>query len=301
MNTLTEFAYAKINLFLEVLDRRADGYHNIDTIMASLSLHDIVTLSCETADVSEPEITFSCTNADLVSEDNLCLKAARAFFSAAGINNIKAEINLEKYIPIAAGLAGGSADAAAVLRALNLLCGSDNKPLLSSSNLSSVAASIGADVPFCLFGGIAHAAGIGEKLEFIPCTDIKNRFIVSVPPSDKISTPKAYGMIDAARNNTPQNYNTSNSLISAINHNLTPKNENMLFNRFEEVIIPLCPLVDEIKNIMAENGAEYAMMSGSGPSVFGICDISSADKISKALSENDYPVFVCDFIPRYYF
>ena len=150
-------AEAKLNLTLEVGARRADGYHDVDTVMHSISLCDVVTLGV----LDSIEVT--CAGLDCDAQDNIAYKAARAFFARAGLSG-GVRIDIAKGIPVGAGLGGGSADAAAVLRGLNALYG---RPL-DASALLELAAGVGADVPFCLLGGAARCRGIGERVEPLP-------------------------------------------------------------------------------------------------------------------------------------
>lgn len=297
LNTVTEAAYAKINLFLEVLDKRHDGYHNIDTVMATITLADTVVVSEYNVGSG---ISLECDCKELESDNNLCIKAAKAFLETAHASEKCIKIKLTKNIPVAAGLAGGSADAAAVLRALNRIFTSRNEKL-STKMLYDIAGRIGADVPFCLSGGLAHAGGTGELLNVLPETASKPYFLISVPTGEKISTPKAYGLIDS--NRTVHNFKANSSselceLIKARNGIFDP---NVFYNRFEEIMIPLYPSIEEIKLIMLKNNASSAMMSGSGPSVFGIFK-SHAELLQaqKALAAAGHLSHDCLFMPKYF-
>ena len=178
-----EKAYAKINLSLDITGKRADGYHLLETVMQSVSLYD--TVRVERAE----EFSVSCSNPHVPLQGNIAEKAARAFLAAAGLSG-GASIHIEKRIPMEAGMAGGSTDAAAVLRALNSLCGER----FSRQELCSIGAGIGADVPFCVVVGTCLARGIGEQLtplpSMMPCR------ILVVKPSEGISTAAAYRMLD---------------------------------------------------------------------------------------------------------
>ena len=171
-------AEAKLNLTLEVGARRADGYHDVDTVMHSISLCDVVTLGV----LDSIEVT--CAGLDCDAQDNIAYKAARAFFARAGLSG-GARIDIAKGIPVGAGLGGGSADAAAVLRRLNALYG---RPL-DASALLELAAGVGADVPFCLLGGAARCRGIGERVEPLPSAG--GLYGGDVPPSGRVRRRKA--------------------------------------------------------------------------------------------------------------
>ncbi len=264
MNILQRDAYAKINLFLDIESKRADGYHNIISVMQSVSLCDTVTVEyCESEDKS---IEISCDDASIpLGEKNIAYKAANLF-----LNSGKVKIHIAKRIPAEAGLAGGSTDAAAVLTLLNELTG--NKK--TADELLSIGAKIGADVPFCIAGGTKLSLGIGEKLsDFKPLHEC---YIVIAKMGDGVSTPKAYSMLDCMFDNF-ENYRPRKDLLKLLEKE---NNVSGMFNIFESAVIPSRPAVQKIKDILCENGADISMMSGSGPSVFGI--FSSKEQASAA-------------------
>ncbi len=263
MKVLQRNAYAKINLFLDIESKRADGYHNIISVMQSVSLCDTVTVEyCESADKS---IKITCDDPTIpLGEKNIAYKAANLFLDSG-----KVKIHISKRIPAAAGLAGGSTDAAAVLTLLNELTG-NNK---STDELLSIGAKIGADVPFCIAGGTKLTLGIGEKLtDFKP---LPSCYIVISKMGDGVSTPEAYSMLDRLFDNF-ENYSPRKDLLDLLGEN----DARGMFNIFESAVIPCRPAVQTIKDTLTEYGAEFAMMSGSGPSVFGI--FSSKEKASAA-------------------
>ncbi len=257
MDTVKLNAYAKINLFLEVCEKRPDSYHNIDSIMQSVTLCDIVTVKKSTT------IILSNT-ANLPNDSsNLAYKAVMLFFQFTDIN-AGAEIHIEKHIPISAGLAGGSTDAAAVLKALNELYNTK----IDIDTLCVLGAKLGADVPFCIRGGTYLTKGIGDV--FTKCASLPACWIVISKKGEGISTPYAYGEIDKARENKSYSPKTSTDMIFALQKNDIIDVCKNTFNIFESVVCPIRPLVNEQKSILNKHSAIHSMMSGSGPSVFGI-------------------------------
>ena len=188
-------AYAKINIALDVREKRDDGYHDVRMIMNQIGLHDIVSLSLNDSD----EITVSSDSANIPCDNsNLAYKAARLFFEVAskeGIETGGVDIHIEKNIPVSAGLAGGSADAAAVLKGLNELY----NYALSRRELLAIGASIGSDIPYCIVGGCSYAYGRGEKLKHLE--SINKAYVLLVKPEFGVSTGAAYNAIDNGTDN----------------------------------------------------------------------------------------------------
>ena len=212
---------------------------------------------------------MTCSDPTLTcGEDNLCMKAARAFFRAYGTEG-GCSIRLEKKLPREAGLGGGSADAAAVLRALNRLCGEP----FSTEELCAIGAKIGADVPFCVKGqGAALAEGIGEILT--PCRGLSERFFVTVAcGGEGVSTPEAYGALDSMYGNfaKPRAVGAHFApLHAALATDDLRKIGTHMFNIFEQAVLPTHSVAPRLLTAMRESGSVAAMMSGSGPSVFGL-------------------------------
>lgn len=276
-----EKAYAKINLFLDVTARRSDGFHEIKSIMQTVSLCDdldITVMRSEKNEISlsvliDDELCSYGTDKDALSavEDNLVYKAARLYLERAGIF-AKVEMTLKKSIPIAAGLAGGSADAAAALRGLNKILGA-----FSEKELSGLSAELGSDIPFCLVGGTALCTGRGEKIVALPYTP--PMFMAVAIGSGRISAAKAYGALDTAFSNfdgTTQSIGQSKianveAALSgdAIEQALLDISE-YAYNIFEYSGVRELREVEKIKGELIGLGASVALMSGSGPSVFGI-------------------------------
>ena len=273
-------AYAKINLHLDVTGIRDDGYHNIQSIMHSVSLCDVVDIEL----TDDGKIIIECDVQGVpLDERNIAFKAAKSVFEKAGLNK-GAIIKIKKRIPMAAGLAGGSADGAAVLVGLNkLLC----EPI-SKESLYALGTSLGADIPFCMTCGCCYTSGIGEKLLEIESLSEKTLLVIACG-GDGVSTPMAYGLLDKKYNRfiayEPKIYEP---LVNSI-LNQSDDFSLHLFNIFEEPITNERPAVNEAKAVMLKNGAKAAMMSGSGPSVFGVFDdIDGANKAVEALKAQGY-------------
>jgi 4-diphosphocytidyl-2-C-methyl-D-erythritol kinase len=252
MRSVTEKAYGKINLYLDVLGKREDGYHNIESVMQTVSL-------CDTVTVTEAEnVSMTCSDPTLTcGEDNLCMKAARAFFKAYGAEG-GCSIHLEKNLPREAGLGGGSGDAAAVLRALNRLCGEP----FSAEMLCAIGAKIGADVPFCVKGqGAALAEGIGEVLS--PFPSLPACHLVITNGIGKVSTPRAYGLLDTL---SPTEQGDLSALKTAMEKGSVSDIGAALYNRFEDAL----PVSRTVVGLLLALGADGARMTGSGAAVFGI-------------------------------
>lgn len=273
-------AYAKINLYLDITGRRGDGYHLLETIMQTVSLCDDLTISLR----NNGEIVLYADNdfsGDIpCDERNIAYKAAKRFYENAPELFTGVEIHLTKNIPSQAGLGGGSADAAAVLRGLYELHG---KPF-DERLMYDIALSLGADVPFCLLGGAAICHGIGEEMEAIPSMD-EGLAILIAKGSCGISTAAAFREIDRvgfAENRADE--------ILELYHK--GDYSSLCFNRFEQVTA-----LDEIRSLkekMLEYGAEAACMSGSGSAVFGIFrSMENAERLSAELRKNGFFAEVC--------
>ena len=273
MKVITKKAYAKINLFLDVTSRFQNGYHEIHTVMQTVSLCDDITVSLEGDD-----IVLSCDNESIpLNRNNIAWKAAELFLSELQEDKrCGVKIDINKRIPVCAGLGGGSADGAAVLCALNELF--DNP--ISDEKLLCLGAKLGADVPFCMTCGTVYARGIGEVLTAIEPVD--NCYVVVAVGGEGVSTPFAYAELDREYDDfkNPQ----SNKKIEE--YLLSENKLCGLYNIFESVILPKRPVAESLKNILIENGASASLMSGSGPSVFGIFyDKKQAEKACECISK----------------
>lgn len=268
---------AKINLTLNITGKLQDGYHSVDMIMQSVSLADDVYV-----DIADGNgITLSVSNPDIPTDErNTAFKAAQIFLNESGITDKSVNIKIKKNIPSQAGIAGGSADAAAVFIALNQLT---DKPF-STDQLCEMGKKVGADVPFCIIGGTCKATGTGTELEKLG--DIPDCTILICKPDINISTPVAYKLCDEF--GYDEERLNSKNIIGGINTgNLYTVTSN-LYNKFEEVLN--LGEVEKIKNIMLLYGAMGALMSGSGPTVYGIFDSSDkkALEMCKAKLEENY-------------
>lgn len=266
MISIKEQAYAKINLYLDVIARREDGFHDIKTVMHTVSLCDDLTVSVKPSATTTVHITIDGYPKLPTDSRNLAVRAAELFLSSI-LSTAEVDIRLVKRIPIAAGLAGGSSDAAAVLRALNRAF----KRPLTEKRLCELAAELGSDVPYCLIGGTALCYGRGERMERLP-ENLELKLVVAIA-DEHVSTPAAYSELDRIFDNFTAERDTAHELAldavieSASSGNL-PNGE--LYNIFENAVFKTCFGAESIKAKMIELGATHALMSGSGPSVFGI-------------------------------
>lgn len=285
-----EKANAKINTYLNIQSRREDGYHHIVSVMQTISLCDIVTVDLQPAPQTKIMLSVS-GNADLVADRrNLAWRAAECFLQYANLT-ADVQITVQKHIPMSAGLAGGSADAAAVLRALNHLCGE----VLSTDALCKIGLTLGADVPFCIRGGTMLAMGVGEVLERIP--QMPSCTLVVAVGGEGVSTPQAYAALDEKysffkhRCAEPDHVD---ALIDFWKSDALAASCDCFYNIFEDVVPARNAEVDTIKRLMRHGGAIKAMMSGSGPSVFGVFEFQTeAEKVCASLQEKGYKAFVC--------
>lgn len=260
MQQITVHAHAKINLALDVLNRRPDGYHTVRMIMQSLSLCDTLFLR----KTEEPGITLSARNPEHFpdvswDEKNLIYKAAKLFMDTCSIKD-GVQIVIDKQIPSAAGLAGGSSDAAATLKGLNRLFDRN----LSLEELQALGVKLGADVPYCLMLGTALSEGIGEILTPLPAAP--SLYCVLVKPSAAVSTKYVYENLKLEEALHPD----IDSALDAIRTGNIGKLCSNLNNILEPVARTLCPEVEDIETKLMELGALGTCMSGSGPTVFGL-------------------------------
>ena len=252
-------AHAKINLTLDVVGRREDGYHLVEMVMQSIGLHDIVTVAIDTG---TPGITVHTSNDNLADdESNLCYRAAALFLEETGAENRGIAIDVVKNIPMAAGLAGGSADAAAVLVLLDRLYETG----LTEEQLCAMGLRLGADVPFCILGGTMLAQGIGEKLTRLP--DAPNPIVVLCKPPVSVSTPEIYRAIDQFE---IEDHPSTETMIEAIAHCDLQELAKELENVMQPVTAEMHPEILDICERMLDCDAVGVLMSGSGPTTFGI-------------------------------
>lgn len=263
-------AYAKINLTLDILRKRSDGYHDLVMVMQSVGLHDEISVKL----TENTAISVKSSSALLKDdESNTAFKAAKRFFEYAGITDKGAEIEMKKNIPMEAGMAGGSADAAAVIIALNKLCGTD----YPEEKLWEIGVKVGADVPFCISGGTMLAEGKGEILSRLPqLSDFdKPPAILLCKPNVGVSTGKAYSTVDNCDQSTLDRPDTEAMRMALSNMDVRGIADN-LGNVFEQVLkIEEC---ENIRQTMLDGGALGSRMTGSGTTVFGIFDSEETAK-----------------------
>lgn len=285
MEQIIRNAYAKINLGLDVLRRREDGYHEVKMIMQTVNLYDKLTFIKKEA----PGIVLKIDVEGLdAGKDNLICRAAEKLFTEAGISP-GVEILLEKRIPIAAGMAGGSTDAAATLIGLNDLF----ELGYSMEQLQAIGVKLGADIPYCLMGGTALSEGIGEILTKLPAPP--SCVLVIVKPDIDVSTGFVYGNLHV---DTLPFHPDIDGMEAAIRNGSLEGITKRMGNVLETVTVREYPVIDTIKELMKEAGAENALMSGSGPTVFGIfTEEESARKAAEQIKERGLAgqVFVTGF------
>ena len=275
-------AYAKLNLTLDVLGRRKDGYHDLRMVMQSVDLCDRLALKLRTDGrfAARTDLSF------LPNDDrNLAVMAARRFFAYCGQSG-GLDVDIEKHIPVCAGLAGGSSDAAAVLRALNELTGAG----LTREELAAIGAQVGSDVPYCVLGGTALAEGRGEILTPLP--SLPACWVVVCKPDFPVSTPELFAQADRVKLRCRPD---TRGLLAALEAGDLGGVARRMYNVFEDVMPPrLHARVAEIKNELIQRGALGACMSGSGPTAFGLFDREgAAEEARAALRERCRDTFLC--------
>ncbi len=269
MDSIEVKALAKINIGLDVTGIRDDGYHEVRMIMQTVNLFDKLTVTR----VKDGSVTMTTNLKFLpVNDDNLCIKAAKLLIQEFDIKE-GVEIKLEKHIPVAAGMAGGSTDGAAVLFAVNRLFNLG----LSKQDLMERGVKLGADVPYCVMRGTALAEGIGEVLSPLPPM-IKCPVLIA-KPGISVSTKQVYQDLDATFDSVK--HPDIDQLISDIKAQDLKALCSHMGNVLEEVTIPMHPIIADIKQNMLDNGAVGAMMSGSGPTVFGFFEDNKTARAAK--------------------
>lgn len=272
-------AYGKINIGLDVIRKREDGYHDLDMIMQTVGVYDDVIISREDG-TQTYEIEVS-TDADVLPNDkgNLAFMAAKVLMEAYDIK-AKVKIHINKRIPIAGGMAGGSADCAAVLRGVNQLF----QLGLTDEQLQEYGVKLGVDVPYCIVGGTKRAQGIGEILTDLPTPP--KCYVIIAKPDAFVSTKFVYSHIRPAQ---IENHPDIDGIIESIKAGDLYGMCEKIANVMEDVTIPEYPIIQKVKDILKSNGAVNALMSGSGPTVFGIYDDEEKAKQSMdALSGKEF-------------
>lgn len=264
MNNVRIKARGKINLLLDVIGRRENGYHDIVTIMQSVKLSDYVTVTKNDSGTISLKTDFDNV---VKPEDNIAYKALKLmkeeFSLKCGFDAV-----IEKHIPIAGGMGGGSTDAAAIIKAVNNLCELN----LSNEKLSELGLKLGADVPFCIFGNTALAGGVGEEIQEIK--GLKDVKLAIVNPCVSVSTKKVYELVDIKCKLATID---EKSAVKAIADKKLKEYPKVFKNIMQPVTTEICPKIEEIIKKLKDLGAVHAMMSGSGPTCFGIFDRDITD------------------------
>lgn len=273
MDKLQLKAYGKINLGLDVIRKRQDGYHDLDMIMQMVDVYDdVIIIKTEGDDIVVKTDTTVLSN----GKDNLAYMAAKTLMDEFGISQ-GLEIMIKKRIPIAGGMAGGSSDCATTLIGVNQMFDLG----LTKEDLMERGVKLGADVPYCVLGGTAIARGIGEILTPLP-TPPQCHIIIAKPPVS-VSTAFVYGHI---RPDKITKRPDIDSMVTAIKNQDLYKLSSLLYNVMEDVTVPEYPIIQDIKDVMLECGALNSIMSGSGPTVFGLYDdIHKAEKTVEQFKE----------------
>ena len=281
MTTLYEGAFAKLNLTLDVLGKRPDGYHDIKSVMQTVSVRDDIEIDLDTG---KPWSLLCSDESIPTDEANLAWKAAKLYFDTIGKKPDGIEIRITKRIPSQAGMGGGSADAAAVLRALNRHYGHP----LSLPALAELGATIGSDVPFCVLCGTAMAEGRGERLRKLP--DLPDCFFVICKPDFSVSTPELYNKIDSEPIHKHPDHNAMESALLAGDLGKICEN---IYNVFDNVVTKEHLELNYIKSIFNSYGAVGMQMTGSGSAVFCIVpEFEFAAVICSMLKENYPKIFI---------
>lgn len=290
MDYITRKAYAKINLGLDVLRRRPDGYHEVKMIMQTVGIYDVLTFRKREGAGDFPDISISLDKEELpCDKNNLIYKAAELVMEAYNIKK-GVDITLNKNIPIAAGMAGGSTDAAAVFHGLKELF----ELPMSLEDMKLMGVKIGADVPYCMIGGTALSEGIGEILT--PLKAPPEAFLLIAKPDIHVSTKFVYENLHA---DTLSFHPDIDGMVRALQEGDLKGITDRMGNVLETVTIREYPIIEEIKEEMKKGGAQNALMSGSGPTVFGIYKEKEAARRSSAKIEElglAREIFVTEFV-----
>lgn len=272
-------AYAKINISLDVVGKQDNGYHLLEMIMQNIELYDLIDITKRDSGI-EVKCNIPYVPTD---ERNLVYKAAKLFIDTYGIKG-GVYINIRKNIPVAAGLAGGSSNAAAVLKAMRDLYEVE----VSDEELIKLGLQIGADVPYCFVGGTALCTGIGEVVK--PLKPFKNHILVVVKPNFGVSTKEVYGALDINKINL---HPRTTDIISAMERNDLEETAALMKNVLENVTLRKHYTLREIKKDMIRQGAINALMSGSGPTIFAFFnDMLKAQKCFERMKERYSEVFI---------
>lgn len=286
--SITLPSFAKINLSLRILGKRTDGYHEIRTIIQTVSLHDELRFE----QVDAPEVMLSCSDVAVPSdESNLIVRAAHALRERFGVRR-GVQVHLQKNIPVQAGLGGASSNAAVSLLAFTRLWGVDATP----AEVEEIAAKLGADVPFFLVGGTALATGTGTTITTLK--DVEPKHVIVVKPHASVATAEAYGAFSSTRLTA----NNAKSILSGspAESNFRDSEQWILENDFESVIFDIEPEIRRVKEALLAAGASDALLAGSGSSVFGIFSSLEAQQraTEKITLEAGWRMFPCVTLSR---
>jgi 4-diphosphocytidyl-2-C-methyl-D-erythritol kinase len=280
------FSYAKINRSLRILGKRQDGYHEIDTVLQTISLCDEISFCSR----SDGQVVLQCDNSEIPTDrTNLIVRAALLLIDSSNFAP-GADIYLTKRIPAQGGLGGASSNAAVTVLGLNQLW--DLR--LSTSEMLRIMASLGSDVPFFLFGGLARGTGTGANISRLP--DIPNQHLIIITPNAKVSTPVAYASLNAPSLTTQGSVSILSS--SFAEPPFIRLNSEALQNDFEVVIFEIEPEIRRAKEALLDSGAQGGLLAGSGSSVFGIFDNEDAREraLENLKCEQGWRVFSCETI-----
>lgn len=288
MDQITRKAYAKINLGLDVIRRRPDGYHEVKMIMQTVGICDILTF--RKSGRQDGAVTLFLDKKELpCGKENLVYRAAELLTRTHGLRD-GVEITLEKRIPIAAGMAGGSTDAAAVFHGMNELFGLS----MSLQEMKDLGVGIGADVPYCIQGGTALSEGIGEILTALPSPPAA--YLLIAKPDIGVSTKFVYENLHADR---LQSHPDIDGMVQALERGSLEGIVSRMENVLETVTVREYPVIQTLKDIMRREGALNALMSGSGPTVFGVYKTREAAEASRPAVEKSgmtKEIFVTEFV-----
>lgn len=288
MSETAERACAKLNLSLDILGMLENGYHELVTVMQSVALCDDVHIA-----LTDDGALRVRTNLSYLPRDdrNLAVKAARALLDAAALPHAGAAIDIHKRIPVGAGLGGGSADAAAVLRGLNRLIGAP----FDTARLEELGAAVGSDVPFCIAGGTALACGRGERLTPLP--SLTGLPVVICKPAFSLATPKLFARIDSRASHIRPD---TEGLIRCLAAGDMPGFARRMYNVFEDVLPRSCSEITVIRGRLLDLGAQGAVMTGTGSAVFGLFrDADTAQGAQRELAKSYADCFFTETIGRY--
>ncbi len=281
--TYTEPAYAKLNLTLDILGKRDDGYHEMNMVMQSITLAD--TISITKQDTSA--LTLTCSNAPHLptDESNIAIKAIRRFFEELGEDAPGLAVHIDKVIPTCAGMAGGSSDGASVLRILHKMYA----PTMPREKLETIGARVGSDVPYCVRGNTALAQGRGEILTDLP--HLPDCFFVICKPSFPISTPELFAQVRVKKLRC---HPDTKGMIRALEAQDLEAIAHRVYNVFEDVLPRKYEQVFDIKRKLLDLGAMTASMTGSGPTVFGLfSEQAKAQDAVQALQQQFPTTYLC--------